>query len=62
MTYSVQMAQPDAQVEQALLHAVTHDPNINVRLSAVEALEKYSAKPDIPGPSKMPCPCRNRPW
>lgn len=47
VTYSVQMAQPDAQVEQALLHAVTHDPNINVRLSAVEALEKYAAKPDI---------------
>jgi HEAT repeat protein len=47
VTYSVQMAQPDAQVEQALLHAVTHDPNINVRLSAVEALGKYAAKPDI---------------
>ncbi len=47
VTYSVQMAQPDAQVEQALLHAVTHDPNINVRLSAVEALEKYAGKPEI---------------
>ncbi len=47
VTYSVQMAQPDAQVEQALLHAVTHDSNINVRLSAVEALEKYAGKPEI---------------
>ena len=47
VTYSVQMAQPDAQVEQALLYAVTHDPNINVRLSAVEALEKYAARPEI---------------
>lgn len=47
VTYSVQMAQPDAQVEQALLHAVTHDPNINVRLSAVEALEKFATKPEI---------------
>ncbi|SPE34692.1 Anti-ECFsigma factor, ChrR [Candidatus Sulfopaludibacter sp. SbA3] len=47
VTYSVQMAQPDAQVEQALLHAVTRDPNIAVRLSAVEALEKYAAKNEI---------------
>ena len=47
VTYSVQMAQADPQVEQALLHAVTQDPNINVRLSAVEALEKYAAKPEI---------------
>jgi hypothetical protein len=42
VTYSVQMAKPDQQVEQALLHAVTHDPNINVRLSAVDALEKFA--------------------
>ncbi len=47
VTYSVQMAQADPQVEQALLHAVTQDPNINVRLSAVEALEKYAGKPEI---------------
>jgi len=47
VTYSVQMAQPDAQVEQALLRAVTHDANINVRLSAVEALEKYASKPEV---------------
>ena len=47
VTYSVQMAQPDAQVEQALLRAVTHDANINVRLSAVDALEKYAGKPEI---------------
>lgn len=47
VTYSVQMAQPDAQVEQALLHAVTHDPNVNVRLSALEALEKYASRPEI---------------
>ena len=47
VTYSVQMAQQDPQVEQALLRAVTHDANINVRLSAVEALEKYAGKPEI---------------
>jgi HEAT repeat protein/putative zinc finger protein len=47
VTYSVQMAQPDSQVEQALLSAVTHDPNVNVRLSAVDALEKYAGDPQI---------------
>ncbi len=48
VTYSVQTAQPDSQVEQALLHAVTHDPNINVRLSAVSALEeKYAGDPQV---------------
>ena len=47
VTYSYQMAQPDAQVEQALLYAVNHDSNVNVRLSAVDALEKYGANPQI---------------
>jgi hypothetical protein len=43
VTYSYQMAQPDTQVEQALLYAVDHDSSVNVRLSAVDALEKYAA-------------------
>src|ERR1035437_2116202 len=47
VTYSYQMARPDAQVEQALLYAVNHDSNVNVRLSAVDALEKYTASPRI---------------
>jgi hypothetical protein len=47
VTYSYQMAQPDAQVEQALLYAVNHDPNVNVRLSAVDALEKYATNARI---------------
>jgi hypothetical protein len=47
VTYSVQMAQPDSQVEEALLHAVTSDPNVNVRLRAVDALEKYAGDPQI---------------
>jgi hypothetical protein len=47
VTYSYQMARPDAQVEQALLYAVNHDSNVNVRLSAVDALEKYAANPQI---------------
>jgi hypothetical protein len=47
VTYSYQMARPDEQVEQALLYAVNHDSNVNVRLSAVDALEKYAANPQV---------------
>jgi hypothetical protein len=47
VTYSYQMARPDAQVEQALLYAVNHDSNVNVRLSAVDAIGKYAANPQI---------------
>jgi hypothetical protein len=47
VTYSVQMSRPDTQVVQALLRAVTHDPNISVRLSVVDALEKYSGDPEV---------------
>jgi len=47
VNFSVQMTQPDAQVLQSLLRAVTHDPNVNVRLSAVDALEKYAGDPDV---------------
>ncbi|HKE28699.1 MAG TPA: zf-HC2 domain-containing protein [Bryobacteraceae bacterium] len=47
VNYAYQMAQPDAQVEQALLHAVNQDPNVNVRLSAVDALQKYAGDPNV---------------
>jgi hypothetical protein len=47
VTYSNQIAQPDRQVEQALLHAVNHDSNVNVRLSAVDALAKFTANPEV---------------
>ena len=47
VTYSEQMARPDQQVEQALLFAVSHDTNGNVRLSAVDALQKYGGNPEV---------------
>jgi len=47
VSYSEQMAQPDHQVEQALLFAVSHDSNVNVRLSAVDALQKFAGDPDV---------------
>ena len=47
VTYSYQMTQPDRDVAQALLHAVSHDTNVNVRLSAVDALAKFAADPEV---------------
>ena len=47
VSYSEAMAQPDEQVEQALLSAVTHDSNVNVRLSAVDALQKFAGSPGV---------------
>ena len=47
VAYAYQMTQPDPQVEEALLYAAGHDSNVNVRLSAVDALEKYAADPNM---------------
>jgi hypothetical protein len=47
VTYSYQISQPDQQVEQALLYAVNHDSNVNVRLSAVDALAKFAGNPEV---------------
>ena len=47
VTYAHQMTAPDPQVEQALLRTLTHDPNINVRLSSVDALAKFMSKPEV---------------
>jgi hypothetical protein len=47
VTYSNQISQPDREVTQALLHAVNHDTNVNVRLSAVDALAKFAGDANV---------------
>lgn len=47
VSYSEQIAQPDQQVRQALLYTVNHDANINVRLSAVDALQKFAGDAEV---------------
>jgi hypothetical protein len=47
VSYADRMTQPDPQVEQALLYAVSHDSNVNVRLSAVDALDRYAGDPIV---------------
>jgi len=46
-SYGGEVARPDHEIEQALLYAVNHDANVNVRLSAVDALEKWAGHSDI---------------
>ena len=48
VTYSYQVTEADPQVEQELLHTVNHDSNVNVRLSAVEAIaSKFAKNPQV---------------
>ena len=47
VTYTYQMQQPGGEVRQALLYAVTRDSNVNVRLSAVDALGKLAGNPAV---------------
>lgn len=45
--YSTRVDQSDTQVLAALLHAVNYDPNVNVRLAAVDALRKFAGNPAV---------------
>jgi hypothetical protein len=47
--YSSRVDQSDTQVLAALLHAVNHDANVNVRLAAVDALRKFAGNPAVKG-------------
>jgi hypothetical protein len=47
VSWGSRVDQPDRQVSTALLAALNHDPNVNVRLSSVDALEKFAADPAI---------------
>jgi anti-sigma factor RsiW len=47
--YSSRVDQSDTQVLAALLHAVNHDPSVNVRLAAVDALRKFAGNPAVRG-------------
>jgi hypothetical protein len=41
--YAYRVEESDTQVLSALLHAVNHDPNVNVRLAAVDALRRFGS-------------------
>ncbi|HUO29764.1 MAG TPA: zf-HC2 domain-containing protein [Bryobacteraceae bacterium] len=47
--YAYRVQESDTQVLTALLHAVSHDPNVNVRLAAVDALHRFADSPAVRG-------------
>jgi anti-sigma factor RsiW len=47
VVYAQQLARPDNDVEQALAQAARRDPNVNVRLAAVDGLSRYRSDPAV---------------
>lgn len=45
VTYAYRVAESDTEVLSALLETVSHDPNVNVRLAAVDALHSFGGSP-----------------
>jgi hypothetical protein len=47
VSWGSRMEHPDRQVATALLTALNHDPNVNVRLSSADALEKFAGDESV---------------
>ncbi len=47
VSWSSQIDQPGHQVVSALVDALGHDPNVNVRLACIDALRRFSDQPDV---------------
>ncbi len=47
VSYTGELKQADGQVIAALLSTLDNDPNVNVRLSTLEALSKLAAHPEV---------------
>jgi HEAT repeat protein len=47
LDYSSDITQPDPEVLAALIKTLDIDPNINVRLAAVDALSNFSNEPSV---------------
>jgi hypothetical protein len=47
VSWTAQIDQPGNEVVSALLDTLLHDPNVNVRLAAVDALRRFSDRPDV---------------
>jgi hypothetical protein len=45
VNYAYRVERDDPQVLSALLATITHDPSVNVRLAAVDALRKFTDEP-----------------
>src|SRR5207253_8403487 len=47
VTWSTRDQQLDPKVLSALLHTLRHDPSVDVRLAALDALSRHSAQPHV---------------
>jgi hypothetical protein len=47
VTWTGQLDQPSGEVVSALLDTLMHDPNVNVRLATIDALERVASRDDV---------------
>jgi hypothetical protein len=47
VNWSYQLQQPGSEILTALLDALMHDPNVNVRLATVDALRQFGDQPTV---------------
>lgn len=47
VSWSAQVTRPDAEFLSTLVHTLNYDPNVDVRLAAVDALARFAGYPEI---------------
>ena len=47
VTWTGQLDRPSSEVVSALLDALMHDPNVNVRLATIDSLERFASRDDV---------------
>jgi len=47
VTWTGQLDRPSSEVVTALLDALMHDPNVNVRLATIDALERFASQEEV---------------
>jgi hypothetical protein len=47
VTWTGQLERPSSEVVTALLDALMHDPNVNVRLATIDALERFASQDEV---------------
>ena len=61
VSFGSRMERPDREVLDALLQAATEDPNVNVRLAAIEALAPVASEPRVLEPLARALPEQDSP-
>jgi hypothetical protein len=47
VSFTAQIEQPGSEVTLALLDALIHDPNVNVRLATIDALKRFAGRENV---------------